>query len=194
MTYSKRAKSEPPAVVFAAFSALFPVIAVLSVHTVGAIPVVVALCGVSLLRMVAPGSRPLSGHMTLAILATTVAVATMATIDGDLAVRLYPVFVNTAMFLTFASTLVYPPSMIERFARMARPDLPSKAIPYVRKVTVAWMGFFLVNGAIALWTALAGSWTAWTIYNGGIAYALMGGLFLMEYLVRRKCMEREAEA
>ena len=191
MTYWKRAKSEPSAVVFATFSALFPVIAVISVHTVGPIPVVVALCGVALLRMVMPRSRSVPGQMTLALAAAVAAVAAIAAISGDLSVRLYPVFMNAAMFVTFALTLIYPPSMIERFARITRPDLPRKAVAYTRKVTMLWMGFFLVNGAIALWTALAGSWTAWTIYNGGIAYALMAALFLMEYGVRRAFMGRE---
>jgi uncharacterized membrane protein len=99
---------------------------------------------------------------------------------------------NAAMFATFAGTLAYPPSMIERFARITKPDLPPRAVAYTRKVTMLWMGFFLVNGAIALWTALAGSWTAWTIYNGGIAYVLMGGLILLEYRARRRFVGREA--
>lgn len=192
MTYSKRAKSELPALVFATFSALFPVIAVISVHTVGPIPVVVALCGMVLLRVVIPGSRPVPGYMTLALLTAAAAVAAIATMDGDLSVRLYPVFMNAAMLAAFAGTLVYPPSMIERFARITKPDLPPKAVAYARKVTMVWAGFFLVNGAIALWTAVSGSWTIWTIYNGGIAYALMGALFLMEYCGRRRFVGRKA--
>lgn len=191
MTYWKRVKSEPSAVVFTTFSVLFPVIAVISVHTVGPIPVVVALCGMVLLRMVMPSSRQVPGHMTLAFLAAVGAVAAIAAVDGDLSVRLYPVLMNAAMFVTFALTLANPPSMIERFARITRPDLPPKAVAYTRKATMLWMGFFLVNGVIALWTALAGSWTAWTIYNGGIAYALMGGLVLVEYWVRRRFVRRE---
>lgn len=153
---------------------------------------VAALCGMALLRMVMPGSRPVAKHMTLALAAAVGAVAAFAAIDGDLSVRLYPVFMNAAMFVTFAGTLAYPPSMIERFARITRPDLPPKAVAYTRGVTMLWMGFFLVNGAIALWTALLGSWTAWTIYNGGIAYVLMGALFPLEHWARRRFAGREA--
>ncbi len=192
MTYSKRVNPKPSGVVFAAFSVMFPVIAVISVHTVGPIPAVVALCAMALLRVVMPSSRPVAEHTPLALLIAAGAVATIAAFDGDLSVRLYPVFMNAAMFVTFALTLIYPPSMIERFARTTRPDLPPRAVAYTRKVTMLWMGFFLINGAIAVWTALAGSWAAWTIYNGGIAYALMGALFLMEYGVRRRFMGQEA--
>ncbi len=194
MTYLKRAKSEPYAVVFAIFSGLFPVIAVISVHTVGPLPAVAALCAMALLRVVVPTSPTVPGYVTLALLASVAAVAAIAAIDGELSVRLYPVFVNGAMLVAFASTLVDPPSMIERFARITRPDLPPKAVAYTRKVTIVWTGFFLVNGAIALWTAVAGSWTAWTLYNGCIAYVLMGSLVVMEYRVRRKFKGREAEA
>ncbi len=194
MTYSKRAKSEPYAVVFAVFSLLFPMIAVISVHTVGPLPAVVALCALALLRVVLPTAPTVPAYVTIALLASVAAVAVIAAIDGELSIRLYPVFMNGAMLIAFASTLVDPPSMIERFARITRPDLPPKAVTYTRKVTIVWTGFFLVNGSIALWTAVAGSWTAWTLYNGCIAYVIMASLLIMEYRVRRKVAGREAEA
>ncbi len=194
MTYSKRAKPEPAAVLFASFSLLFPVIAVISVHTVGPIPAVAALCAMYLLRVILPGARKLPGHLTFAFLAVVAAVAVVAAIDGDLSVRLYPVFMNAAMLIAFASSLVHPPSMIERFARIAEPDLPPEGVAYARAVTIVWVGFFLVNGGVALWTALAGSWTVWTIYNGGIAYVLMGALLLIEYLTRQRLRARGARA
>ena len=44
--------------------------------------------------------------------------------------------------------------------------------------------FFIVNGAIALWTALAASDATWALYNGLIAYGLMGAMFAGEWLLR----------
>jgi uncharacterized membrane protein len=44
--------------------------------------------------------------------------------------------------------------------------------------------FFGINGAIALATALWASAAFWSLYNGLIAYMLMGLLFAGEYLVR----------
>lgn len=46
--------------------------------------------------------------------------------------------------------------------------------------------FFLVNGAIALFTALYSSDKIWALYNGLISYGLMGMLFVGEWLVRPK--------
>ena len=38
--------------------------------------------------------------------------------------KLYPVFMSLGALFIFASTLIRPPSMIERFARLAEPNLP----------------------------------------------------------------------
>lgn len=104
---------------------------------------------------------------------------------GWLALRLYPVLVNAALLGVFAYSLIFPPSMIERFARMNEPNLPLQAIGYTRRVTQIWCLFFGVNGAIALMTALWASPAIWALYNGLIAYLLMGLLLAGESVVRR---------
>lgn len=101
-----------------------------------------------------------------------------------LPLKLYPVLVNTALLGVFAYSLVSPPSMIERFARIREPNLPTRAIGYTRRVTQVWCIFFAANGTIALATALWASPATWTLYNGLIAYVLMAFLFAGEYLVR----------
>lgn len=101
-----------------------------------------------------------------------------------LPLKLYPVLVNAALLAAFAYSLASPPSMIERMARLTEPDLPPAAIAYTRVVTQVWCGFFVVNGSIALGTAIWASPAVWSLYNGVIAYGLMGLLFAGEYLVR----------
>jgi uncharacterized membrane protein len=103
--------------------------------------------------------------------------------DG-LPLKLYPVLVNVALLCVFALSLRHPPTVIERLARMQHPDLPPEAIAYVTKVTRAWCLFFVANGGIALWTALATSDATWALYNGLIAYLLIGAMFLGERLLR----------
>jgi uncharacterized membrane protein len=101
-----------------------------------------------------------------------------------LPLKLYPVLVNAALLAAFAYSLASPPSMIERMARLTEPNLPPAAIAYTRVVTQVWCGFFVVNGSIALGTAIWASPAVWSLYNGVIAYVLMGLLFAGEYLVR----------
>lgn len=101
-----------------------------------------------------------------------------------LGIRLYPVFMNCMMLAAFGYSLLNPPTMIERFARMSEPNLPPKAVAYTRVVTKVWLVFFTVNLFFSLITAIFCSDKAWALYNGFVAYMLMGLLFLIEYLVR----------
>lgn len=112
--------------------------------------------------------------------------AIAAAANDATALKLYPVLVNAVLLLLFGASLLKPPSMIERLARLREPDLPPAAITYTRRVTQVWCGFFVVNGAIALYTALWASAAQWALYNGLIAYLLMGLLFAGEWLVRRQ--------
>jgi uncharacterized membrane protein len=125
------------------------------------------------------------GKMALLWLAGALALATAAMWGNAwMPLKLYPVLVNAVMLGVFGYSLLVPPSLIERFARMQDPDLPSYAVLYTRRVTQAWCLFFFINGAIALATALWASPVIWSLYNGVIAYVLMGCLFGGEYLIR----------
>lgn len=101
-----------------------------------------------------------------------------------LPLKLYPVLVNMGMLCAFAYSLLAPPSIVERLARLTDPQLPDYAIAYTRRVTQVWCAFFVVNGTLALITACWGSPTVWSIYNGIVAYIAMGILFAGEFMVR----------
>ncbi|MES2320110.1 MAG: hypothetical protein V4631_21750 [Pseudomonadota bacterium] len=101
-----------------------------------------------------------------------------------LPLKLYPVLVSAALLAAFAWSLASPPSMVERMARLTEPDLPPEGVAYTRTVTKVWCAFFIVNGSIALGTAIWATEAVWTLYNGVISYVLMGLLFAGEYLMR----------
>jgi uncharacterized membrane protein len=131
-------------------------------------------------------SLKISGAARWVIAATLVLALVAICSNTLLPLKLYPVLVNAGLFVAFAYSLASPPSMIERFARLREPDLPQVAIGYTRRVTQVWCVFFVLNGAIALGTALWASEALWSLYTSGISYALMGLLFGGEYLVRRR--------
>lgn len=125
-------------------------------------------------------------HIDLGVLGGLLLLAgTTALTNSELLLRFYPAAVNLGMLLLFAGSLFFPPSMIERFARLADPDLPVAAIVYTRHVTQIWCLFFIANGGAAIYTALYSSRDGWALYNGLIAYLLMGGLFGGEWFYRR---------
>lgn len=113
----------------------------------------------------------------------------MTSISNDEALlRCYPAIINLGMLVLFGLSLQTPPSMVEIFARMQQPQLPAAAIGYTRQVTKIWCMFFLINGAMALYTAFYTSRELWALYNGAVAYLLMALLFAAEWLVRRRFM------
>lgn len=107
-----------------------------------------------------------------------------------LPLKLYPVLVNAVLFTVFAASLFSPMSAIERIARLREPDLPPQGVAYTRRVTQVWCTFFVFNGGMAWATAYWGSDADWALYNGLIAYLLIGALFGAEWLVRRRVMAR----
>lgn len=107
-----------------------------------------------------------------------------------LPLKLYPFLMNVLTLGVFGYSLFYPPSIVERIARITEPDLPPEAIGYTRRVTQVWCIFFIANGAIALYTALWASQEVWSLYNGLIAYLLMGVMFGGEYLIRLRFRRR----
>jgi len=109
--------------------------------------------------------------------------------DSGFVLKFYPVVMNGLFLITFGLTLFLPPTMIFRFATLMdksiKGSLAEKRIAaYCRKVTVMWCIFFIFNGSIAVLTIFSGSDVFWSVYNGVIAYILMGILFAVEYIVR----------
>ena len=97
---------------------------------------------------------------------------------------LYPAAVNAAMLCLFGASLLQPPTTIEQIARLREPDLSPAGVRYTRALTLIWCSFFIVNGAVAVYTALGASREAWALYNGLIAYLLMGALLAGERVAR----------
>ena len=104
--------------------------------------------------------------------------------ETSLPVKFYPVAVNAAWLAFFALSLTGE-SVVEKLAKLREPNLPPEGCRYCRKVTIAWCGFFIVNGGLALDSALHRSDAWWALYNGLIAYGLIGLMFAGEWLVRR---------
>lgn len=186
-------KVDASVAVFAGVSILYPILAAIAVRYFGPGWVLVGLLGLLALRGVLGVARKLPGGLTYGLLFVAAALALVSLYDRELSVRLYPAFVNAAMFVAFAHSLARPPSMIERFARVVEPALPESGVRYTRNVTWIWTAFFVLNGAIATWTALYATWNAWAVYNGVIAYIAIGLLFAGEMLLR-PLFRREKEA
>jgi uncharacterized membrane protein len=153
------------------------------------VAVALALIGLRLATLRSPVGRV--WRMPLVTAATIIAV--LAALDTPLAVKAYPAAVSLAAASVFGATLLYPPSLIERFARLHEPDLPPTGQSYCRRVTIVWTVWLSANTIIAAALALAANDEAWAIWTGFIAYLVMGALFAGEVAVRRIVRRRAAK-
>ncbi|EMW6581797.1 MULTISPECIES: COG4648 family protein [Enterobacter] len=103
----------------------------------------------------------------------------------------YPVVVNLVMLAVFGGSLWTAMPLVERLARLREPNLPPEGVRYTRRVTLVWCGFFIGNGAMAMYTVLHGDMHLWTLWNGMVAYILMGTLMAAEWLVRQRVIKKE---
>lgn len=165
---------------------LYPAAVYLGLSRWGAQPLAFILMGVAILRWLASRrlGQPIGNGAWLVLAAVAIAAFTLGT-GSAMGLKIYPIIVNAFMLILFAHSLWQPQSMIERFARLREPELPPEGVAYTRKVTAVWCGFFAINGAIATATIFASD-EVWALYNGLIAYLLMGALLGGEVLIRAR--------
>jgi uncharacterized membrane protein len=135
-------------------------------------------------------SRGQNGHNTLPYLIAALVLMILAARSPIVGLKAYPVLLSLALVAVFGYSLVWPPTVVEQIARIRHPDLPLQVNSYLRKVTIAWLMFFLVNAALSATTAMSGSLKLWTLYNGFIAYIAMGVMFAVEFLIRQFVHQR----
>ncbi|MBB1202101.1 DNA gyrase subunit B [Enterobacteriaceae bacterium 89] len=152
---------------------------------------VMALMLLARLFQVRKQAGPMRGVLQIVALAGLALCVASSLLKSHQLLLFYPVVVNLVMLAVFGSSLWSAMPLVERIARIREPELHPAGVRYTRQVTRVWCLFFIVNGSIALFTAVYGDMKLWTAWNGAIAYLLMGTLMAGEWLVRRRLMKRE---
>lgn len=134
------------------------------------------------------GLRNPRSYIALSAMGVISAIAWVA--DPLTGVLYYPVWMNAAMLVLFGTSLVHPPAIITRVVQTIDGPLSPAAVRYTERVTLVWVIFFAVNGTVAWYTVQLDDMTIWTLYNGFIAYVLMGLLMLIEWSIRRVAKRR----
>ncbi|MFK7914334.1 MAG: hypothetical protein AB8B93_10505 [Pseudomonadales bacterium] len=98
--------------------------------------------------------------------------------------KIYPVLMSLGGASYGIYTLINPPSAIERLARATGMTVDATGARYTRGVTWMWVAFFVLNAAVAGYTALATSTSTWALYNGLVSYLIIAVLFAGEYVFR----------
>lgn len=102
-------------------------------------------------------------------------------------VRAYPLVLDLLVLSVFFFSFFTRRPLVERFARWSvQGDLPAAAIAYTHRVNWLWV---IVMAGISLGAAYTLAYTSlavWSLFNGFIAYVIMGVTFGLEYLVRMR--------
>jgi len=168
--------------VIAVLTLLYPLAVYFGIHYIEPWQIAALLAALLTVRLLSGGAADRGSRLLL--MAALLYCGFAVWHNNLISLRFYPTLINLVLLLVFTASLYFPPTAIERLARLQHPDLPPKGVRYTRKVTQVWCVFFLLNGLAAAATALWSSFAWWSLYNGLIAYLLMGLLMAIEYAVR----------
>jgi uncharacterized membrane protein len=137
-----------------------------------------------------------SGQIALGLLTSTAVVAVPAYFWTTLLERqewlylIQNIGMQGLMAWIFGRTL-FPPheALITQLARrLHRSDFTPRIASYTRRVTWAWVGFFLAMALISIVLFAAASIEAWSFFINVLYLPLLGLMFVAEYAVRRYCL------
>jgi uncharacterized membrane protein len=131
------------------------------------------------------GNREASVIVLIQVLGTGGLLAGAAISGSELFLRFTPFLISLLFFGQFAVSLRGTP-IIERFARLKRPDLPPDHVRYCRGLTRVWLLVFVGNSALVLSAALVGSKALWALLVGPVSYFYLGGFIAGEYVYRKR--------
>lgn len=144
------------------------------------------LAPAAFLRLRTVAGRELRGLAAIP-LASLASLALASWLDSLGFILAVPVAINAILLLTFGATLrAGARPMIERFARLQESSLSAEQLAWCRLWTCIWCLFFVVNGGLAAGLACLAPLSWWALYNGLVAYALIGSLLATEWLLRRR--------
>lgn len=153
------------------------------IDNVGVLPLGVVLVALFLGRLWLV-ARPQKHLIAIVGIAAAGFILLLSLSQSESLLKLYPAFINIGCLVAFGVTLLKPPSMIERLARLVRMPVSPHGTAYMKNLTIIWCGFFLLNAGISAWLALESTVEAWALYTGIYSYIAMAVLFVGEYVFR----------
>ena len=104
--------------------------------------------------------------------------------NNEIFLKIYPVCMNLIVSLAFLGSLLKTP-LITLFAQKLKYEITDDDLSYTRKATIAWGVFMFLIMILSLITVFMSDFT-WALFNGLIAYILIGLMFIIEYIVRTR--------
>ncbi len=130
-------------------------------------------------------NRSISRLVIIQATAMATIIGTAAATKSTFALHIAPFAVSLTFIAMFALSLRGTP-IIERFARLTKPRLPEVEVAYCRSLTKVWTGILGANSSLLLFAAMCEDEGLWAILAGPVSYGLLGFVFTVEYLFRKR--------
>jgi uncharacterized membrane protein len=119
---------------------------------------------------------------------TTAAIIGAAAATGsEIYLRFTPFLISLVFIAQFVASLRKGSTpIIERFARLKKPDLPPDHVSYCRTLTKVWLIVFVGNSTLVLSAAFVEAKVLWALMVGPISYFYLGSFITIEFLFRKR--------
>jgi uncharacterized membrane protein len=115
---------------------------------------------------------------------------------SDYVIKFYPVLSNTAYFIIFWTTLIFPPTLVydilllfDKHLKDSKDSIVQSTMEvFCRKATIVWCVFFVLDAVLAAFTVFINpadpkkANAIWAIYNGAVTYAVMCIIFVVQFI------------
>lgn len=184
----KDAAGRRSAAVLTAIAVAYPFI-VYKFH--GHVSFVVFVLGASVLLLLRAyiASGGMAALLRLPLLATAIGLLVLLLVNAALAAKVYPALISLMVAALFGRSLRYPPSIVEKIARLRDPEISLAGQRYCRRLTWIWTIWLIINAGIAGGLAVQHDIYLWTLWTGVVSYIGSGVLFLGEIALRRWLMK-----
>lgn len=130
----------------------------------------------------------------LPLLLAAISLLVLSVVDAALAAKVYPALISLIVAVLFGHSLRYPPSLVEKIARLRDPELSAVGQSYCRRLTWIWTIWLVINAGIAGGLAAQHNIYIWTLWTGVVSYIGSGALFLGEIVLRPWLMKNIRES
>ncbi len=132
-------------------------------------------------------TKETSVPVIIQIVAMVALIGGAAASGSEILLRFTPFGISLVFFAQFAATLRKGSTpIIERFARLQRPDLPPDHVKYCHTLTKVWLIVFVGNSALVLTAAFIPSKAVWAVMVGPGSYFYLGIFLSAEYTYRKR--------
>jgi uncharacterized membrane protein len=131
-------------------------------------------------------TRATSVPVIIQVVSTAAILGLAAATGSEMYLRFTPFLISLVFIAQFVISLREGSTpIIERFARLKRPDLPPDHVAYCRTLTKVWLIVFVGNSTLVLSAAFVEAKLTWALLVGPVSYFYLGSFITAEFLFRK---------